>query len=42
MDLMKYLISYRYKKIKKNGQNRGVTTTPPNEVYVTRDKNGVF
>ena len=42
MYLMKYLISYRYKIIKKNVQNWGVTTTPPKGVYVTRDKNGVF
>ena len=42
MDLMKYVISYRYKIIKKNDQNRGVTTTPPKGVYVTRDKHGVF
>lgn len=42
MDLMKYVISYRYKKIKKMIKNRGGTTTPPNGVYVTRDKNGVF
>lgn len=42
MYLMKYVISYRYKIVKKNDQNRGVTTTPPNGVYVTRDKNEVF
>lgn len=42
MDLMKYLISYRYKKIKKIVKNRGVTTTPPKGVCVMRDKNGVF
>lgn len=42
MDLMKYLISYRYKKIKKIVKNKGVTTTPPNGVYVTRDKMRCF
>lgn len=42
MDLMKYVISYRYKKLEKTIKNRGVTTTPPNGVYGTRDKKEVF